>query len=563
MKKLSQEITQKYVREIVKELTKRALHKRIHSLNDEKIKKLEYKLKLSSDEKKINKFKGSRDEISKLISQDGITDTEFVDNANSFFETKIHQWIKLSPEITLPITTKSILIILAIASVLFIAFLIQDEVLPNQKPIAQIKPQLIDSFVGTPIIFESTSKDLDTGDYIAGYKWHIDGNLLDISDNIIETDLPAGKHEIQLMVKDSHDLWSEPVTAYLEVQANSPPTAEIVSIVPGTRVPYGTFITLVGSGIEYDAGDYIAGYKWHIDGNLLDISENFIETDLPAGKHEIQLMVKDSHDLWSEPVTAYLEVQANSPPTAEIVSIVPGTRVPYGTSITLVGSGIEYDAGEYIRGFEWQIDDQVAGTENVLNIKSLPLGTYTVRFRVENNHGIKSEFVEETIIVSLEYVIFNVYSETGLIVENGLCADGNKNCEENGNILGGGYYAKLGEKVALNGNSTVLADLLLEEEFTEYHTLSRGEVIDLHSGYSLSVQEINIKGNDVLFSLTQDGERIFEPVVKTGNLFIFMEENLGDESDVPVIVFYVDTVFAGMTNNYVRISGIWMISTDV
>ena len=472
MKKLSQEITQKYVREIVKELTKRALHKRIHSLNDEKIKKLEYKLKLSSDEKKINKFKGSRDEISKLISQDGITDTEFVDNANSFFETKIHQWIKLSPEITLPITTKSILIILAIASVLFIAFLIQDEVLPNQKPIAQIKPQLIDSFVGTPIIFESTSKDLDTGDYIAGYKWHIDGNLLDISDNIIET-------------------------------------------------------------------------------------------DLPAGKHEIQLMVKDSHDLWSEPVTAYLEVQANSPPTAEIVSIVPGTRVPYGTSITLVGSGIEYDAGEYIRGFEWQIDDQVAGTENVLNIKSLPLGTYTVRFRVENNHGIKSEFVEETIIVSLEYVIFNVYSETGLIVENGLCADGNKNCEENGNILGGGYYAKLGEKVALNGNSTVLADLLLEEEFTEYHTLSRGEVIDLHSGYSLSVQEINIKGNDVLFSLTQDGERIFEPVVKTGNLFIFMEENLGDESDVPVIVFYVDTVFAGMTNNYVRISGIWMISTDV
>ncbi|MCL7412665.1 MAG: hypothetical protein M8353_03485 [ANME-2 cluster archaeon] len=559
MTKLSQEITEKYVREIVKELTKRALYKRIQSLDNKKIIELENKLKILSDTKKISTFKGTSEEISQLISRDGITDIEFVDNANNFFETKIRKWMKLSPEIIIPITTKSILFLLVIATVLYFA-------LPSDfddgNPVAhitEIDPGTTVHY-GTPMTFSGYVTGISEDEFISAYEWRLDDSPLGRSDEFTEM-LPVGIHVVEFRAMNNFDVWSEPVSTQVEVLPNSIPFARIepqfIDSVPGTPIIFES------ASYDPDENDYIAGYTWHIDGNVWDISENFIEINLPAGNHEIQLMVKDSHDVWSGPVTAYLEVRENRPPSAEIVSIEPGTNVIYGTPITLVGSGIEYDAGEYITGFEWLIDNKVAGNDNVLTIRSLPLGTHTVGFHVENNQGITSRLAEETVIVSLEYVMFNVHNETGLIVENGLCADGSKNCEKAGTIPGGGYYAKLGEKVALNGNPDVLSDLLLDERFTDYHTIGQGGIIELQSGYSLSVQEIDIQRNEVMFSLTQDGAQIFNPVVKIGSLFTFTKSTLGGESDVPVIVFSVDNVFTGMEYDYVIISGIWMISTNV
>ncbi len=157
----------------------------------------------------------------------------------------------------------------------------------------------------------------------------------------------------------------------------------------------------------------------------------------------------------------------------------------------------------------------------------------------------------------IRYVEYNI--PEGLIVEKGLCDNGTKNCETQGEISGGRFYAMVGSQVALNDNSDALVDLLVNEGVDDEYELHEGESIILEGGITLRAEEIDVKGNNAQFSLSKQGETFSDKVVNVSELYTHIEGTILGEEEVPVFVTFVEAVFAGMNTNVVRINSIWLI----
>jgi hypothetical protein len=198
------------------------------------------------------------------------------------------------------------------------------------------------------------------------------------------------------------------------------------------------------------------------------------------------------------------------------------------------------------------LDGEAFGMENTDSNLDLPSGDgkrggdFEMWFWLVEGSGIR-------------YVEYNI--PVSLLVENGLCQDGKKNC--NGGTSGGRYYAMVGSQVALNGNSDVLVDLLINEGVHDDHLLHDGESLNLTEGFTLTALEIDVDSEEAWFSLTKDGEEISSEVVKAGEFYTHIENEIMGETDVPVFVTFVETVFAGPNTNLVKITSTWLISMDV
>lgn len=165
---------------------------------------------------------------------------------------------------------------------------------------------------------------------------------------------------------------------------------------------------------------------------------------------------------------------------------------------------------------------------------------------------------------AVEYAMYNVFREEELVVEGGLCEDGTKNCRKDkwGNV-GGGYYATVDKKVALNGHPDKLAKLILEQGIDDKKVLAVGETWDVGGGWALTVTEIDVKKRTVWISLSYNGKPIDdEPALPEGAVYTYLEDIAG-ETDVPMFVAYVDSVFAGATTDMVQLRYTWVISRDV
>ena len=144
-----------------------------------------------------------------------------------------------------------------------------------------------------------------------------------------------------------------------------------------------------------------------------------------------------------------------------------------------------------------------------------------------------------------------VSTEKNLIVVNGLCADGDKNCEKQNEISGGRYYAKVGARVAVNGNPKILSELILEQTVDERQTLATGKPWELGRGYSLVAEQIDLESNKVWLKLQRDGAELDSAVVESGGVYTRVAESIADETNVPMFVTYVDAIFRGTETNMV------------
>ncbi|MEA3323759.1 MAG: DUF6519 domain-containing protein [Euryarchaeota archaeon] len=164
---------------------------------------------------------------------------------------------------------------------------------------------------------------------------------------------------------------------------------------------------------------------------------------------------------------------------------------------------------------------------------------------------------------TVKYIEYNVSKEKDLIVVNGLCADGTKNCETQNGISGGRYYAKVGAHVAVNGNPKILSELILEQTVNEMQTLATDETWVLGRGYSLVARQIDLDGNKVRLALQRNGAELDNAVVETGRVYTRVAERIAGETDVPMFVTYVDAIFHGTESNIVRLCYTWLISDNV
>ena len=164
---------------------------------------------------------------------------------------------------------------------------------------------------------------------------------------------------------------------------------------------------------------------------------------------------------------------------------------------------------------------------------------------------------------------YKVFSEKGLKVENAL--EYNGTAKTFLNSRNGGYYARLGWYgglyVAVNGRADKLAKLIKEQDKQEKQTLKLGTTWNLGEGFNLTVDALDARTNprQASLSLIKDGVTLDIKVVNEGEVYTYIEKELKGESNVPVFVTYVESIFSGAqdTETFVQLRYTWLISRNV
>ena len=350
------------------------------------------------------------------------------------------------------------------------------------------------------------------------------------------------------------------VATYFILQPQ-PPEAAIESITPNPAIE-GDLILFIGSGAPDRSEDSITAYEWSLSNSILSGEDTFTTQNLQVGTHTIRFRVKDNNDKWSDPAISEIVVEPNNPPAAFIDSILPDTVVLNGTWVDLSGHGTDHDAGDSITAYEWSLNSSILSEEATVTLKDLSIGTHTIQFRVRDNHGRWSKPVSAVIRID-PYAMFYVFRDKGLIVQSGLCDNGVKNCMMQGNISGGGYYRKIGDRIALNNNPDKLADLIIEHGVSaaDKITLTVGGTWDA-GGWALTAQSIDARTKNVWLVLSFAGVKLDDRIVAEGDVYTYVEKSIAGESDVPLFVTYTDAVFSGATTDVVQLRYTWVVSRN-
>lgn len=112
-----------------------------------------------------------------------------------------------------------------------------------------------------------------------------------------------------------------------------------------------------------------------------------------------------------------------------------------------------------------------------------------------------------------------------------------------------------------------MAELIIEQgnAISEKKSLVIGEAWDIGDGWTLTAQSIDAKASprQVWLVLSKDGKKLDDRVIAQGQVYVYIEKSFAGESDVPLFVTYVDSIFAGATSDMVQLRYTWAISTSV
>jgi S-layer protein (TIGR01567 family) len=121
--------------------------------------------------------------------------------------------------------------------------------------------------------------------------------------------------------------------------------------------------------------------------------------------------------------------------------------------------------------------------------------------------------------------------------------------------------------IAVKGNAKKLAMLIIEQgnSTSEKKSLIVGETWDIGDGWTLTAQSIDARAfpRQVWLVLSKDGVKKDDKVIGQGSVYTYVEKSFAGESDVPLFVTYVDSVFAGATSDMVQLRYTWAIGTSV
>ncbi len=126
--------------------------------------------------------------------------------------------------------------------------------------------------------------------------------------------------------------------------------------------------------------------------------------------------------------------------------------------------------------------------------------------------------------------------------------------------------------VALNGKIDKLSKLILEQGTlaADRRTLTVGETWDIGDGWTLTVNSIDARATprSVWLTLNKDGVKRDDKNISSGTtdskpIYTYVEKNLAGETDVPVLVTFVDSIFAGATVDMIQLRYTWLISSNV
>ena len=187
----------------------------------------------------------------------------------------------------------------------------------NNKPVAlldTLPSGIVSVRIDTPIVFTSSgSYDLDTNQFINGYKWLKDGVNQNSNSSTFETTFDSvGNHTITLSVFDNLGLESDPVnkTVYVFVDPIPNPNQNPIAILGNEPSVTGYIELKVGDSFTFDGttsydpedGSNIT-YEWSIDGLKSGYSSTFVNQFNTIGKFKVSLVVFDTQNLASSSAT--------------------------------------------------------------------------------------------------------------------------------------------------------------------------------------------------------------------------------------------------------------------
>ncbi|AKB73729.1 hypothetical protein MSLAZ_0468 [Methanosarcina lacustris Z-7289] len=163
-----------------------------------------------------------------------------------------------------------------------------------------------------------------------------------------------------------------------------------------------------------------------------------------------------------------------------------------------------------------------------------------------------------------------VYSTRQFPNKYGLVSDLELNAGTTPAKLGGMFYYKLpwfGKPyVAVENDATQLANLVINQDSSEKKELKAGDVWELGKGYSLIVNQVDVEGNKVWFSLSKDGEELESGIVNADgtvdNQTFTATADFGDGKDQLYFITYVDSVFVSAAGSFAVFKYTWLIDRD-
>ena len=241
-----------------------------------------------------------------------------------------------------------------------------------------------------------------------------------------------------------------------------------------------------------------------------------------------------------------------------LTAALPANAAIKATSVEVRGSVAEGNAtwdNSSFAGFFYDIDDNL-GTE-ILSVNQ------TSRTIAENDLVYTTSGQSKQLkVVEAKYT-----NATGAI------ADGLEGFGDGKMATGAGNYTIIGwmaEKyVSIKNKPNKLSKLLVEQgtSSAEKKTLTVGETWEIGGGYTLTANSIDAKASprQVWLTLNKDGVKKDDKVVTSGGtssdpIYTYVEKSNCGETDVPILVTYVDSVFAGATTDMVQFRYTWLIS---
>ncbi|HEY9753739.1 MAG TPA: PA14 domain-containing protein, partial [Oculatellaceae cyanobacterium] len=185
-------------------------------------------------------------------------------------------------------------------------------------------------------------------------------------------------------------------------------------------------------------------------------------------------------------------------------------------------------------------------------------------------------------VAVLEGIFENALPKMLKVVEEAFKGDASKATAKGlketgaGEAFEGGYYQVVGwndeSYVTLGRKLNKLVKPVLEQNANEERTVNEGEVWSMDGGWELAVQKIIMAtGSDrttdskikVQLALIKDGIKKDEKEVPEGNVYTYVEKSIAGETDVPLFVTFIDTIFSEAVLKAVSFKYTWAVGTNI
>ncbi|KKG19465.1 S-layer protein domain-containing protein, partial [Methanosarcina sp. 2.H.T.1A.15] len=136
--------------------------------------------------------------------------------------------------------------------------------------------------------------------------------------------------------------------------------------------------------------------------------------------------------------------------------------------------------------------------------------------------------------------------------------------------LGGMFFYKLAlfgkQYITVENDASQLANLVINQDGSDKKMLKAGEAWDLGKDYSLTVNQIDIEGKKVWFSLYKGDNELESGIMEADgtvkNQAFTATADFGDGKDQLYFITYVDSVFMSATDSVAVFKYTWLIDRD-